>query len=530
MSTLPSSMPSRPAFLEKIIPESLWKSLYERREVLLLMALTIGSKPFGFIVQFLTASSFGASTGTDAYFVGLFLATFLANIGVQTFTTLVVPLYFDHVARNEETETVAFLNAVLLIFTAPLLLFALVLLAAPRLAIAIAAPGFQGDALLRTETMTRLMAFGTIVTGVSGYLSALLNVRRLFWLPGIVPILQAVLTIGGILLFRDALGPYALASSFLASSFLGLAIQAGAALHLGLLRGIAPAWGDPLLRRLRDLFVPVVFSGLIVQALFMVDKMMASGLDEGSVSALSYANTINMLALQIVAGTFVTVLFTDLASLISRGEMAGFREAFRRDTRYLLALMVPFAVVVLVRSDEIVGILFGHGRFDRAAGETTSRALMMYAIGLPMFGVNMLLARVFHALKEMKARMLIDFAWLLTNVVTNLILIGPMGIAGLALGTSVASTVNVGLSIAFLRWRHGGVGERDVARAFGESLVAGLAMAGVVAWIHAGRLSDWDAPRLERALSLCWVGAIGLAAYVAVLFAVRLARERFARA
>jgi putative peptidoglycan lipid II flippase len=520
----PASPPRRSAFLDDLIPGTLRRSLTERREVLLLMALTIGSKPFGFLVQFLIASSFGASAGTDAYFVAFFLATFLANIGIQVFTTLVVPLYFDHAARNDEAGTLAFLNAVLLFFTAPLVLFAVVLLAVPRLAIALAAPGFSGEALAQTETMTRIMAAGTIVTGLSGYLSALLNVRRVFWLPGLVPILQACLTIAGILLLRDALGPYVLASCFLAAALLGFVIQGAAALHLGLLRAVAPRWGDPILRRLRDLLGPVVLSALIVQALFMVDRIIASGLDEGSVSALSYANTINMLALQIVAGTFVTVLFTDLASLISRGDMPGFRAAFHRDTRYLLTLMVPFAVVVLVRSEEIVAVLFGHGRFDEAAGKATASALVMYALGLPMLGVNMLLGRVFHALKEMSARMAIDLAWLLTNVVASLLLVGPMGIAGLALGTSIASTVNVALSVIYLRRRHGGVGEAELAKTLGESVLAGLAMAGVVAWVHAGGGGDWEAPRLERALALCGAGALGLLAYAMTLVAVRLAR------
>src|SRR5262245_12015441 len=172
-----ASPPRRSALFGDRFSETIRRSLSERREVLLLMALTIGSKPFGFLVQFLVASSFGTSAGTDAYFVAFFLATFLANIGVQVFTTLVVPLYFDHAARSDEAGTLAFLNAVLLLFTAPLVLFALVLLVAPRLAIAMAAPGFSGEALAKTETMTRIMAAGTIVTGLSGYLSALLNVR-----------------------------------------------------------------------------------------------------------------------------------------------------------------------------------------------------------------------------------------------------------------------------------------------------------------------------------------------------------------
>ncbi len=490
------------------------------------MALTFAAKPFGFVVQLLIASSFGAKAPTDAYFIGFFLATFLSNIGVQVFTTLVVPLYFDHSKQADERSTIGFLNAVLVAFTAPLVLFALVLLAFPRFAIAVAAPGFRGETLALAEGMTRLMAIGAILTGISGYLSALLNVRRLFWLPGVIPTIQSLITIGGILALRNSIGAYSLAACFLAGTAVSVLIQSALALRLGVLRSIAPAWKDPFFARLLALSGPVLMSALIVQALFMVDKMMASGLPEGSVSALSYASTVNFLALQLFAGTFVTVLFTDLASLISAKDMQGFRDAFQRDTRYLLAMIMPFAAMAVVRSEEIVGILYGRGKFDETAMRVTARALVMFSVGLPMLGMNMLLARVFHSLKEMSARMAIDLVWLGSNVVANLLLVRSMGVAGLALGTSIASATNILLAVAYLKKKHGGIGEGAVARAFLESAVAGAAMAAVVAAIPADWLVDWSAPRLHRALALCAVGAAGLVVYGVTLVALRRFRFR----
>lgn len=518
-ATAPSPSPART--LSGLLPGSLRRRLSERRDVIVLMALTLLAKPFGFAVQLLIASSFGARAETDAYFIGFFLATVVANMGVQVFTTLVIPLYFDHAARGDERATLAFLNAVFGIFLAPLVAFALLLLLAPRWAIAVAAPGFQGGTLALTERMTRLMAVGTILTGVGGYLSATLNIRRVFWLPGMVPILQAIVTIGAILGLRNVVGPACLAIGFLAAALLKVALQVGAASRLGLLRAVRPAWRDPLVSRLLGMTAPVLLSALIVQALFMVDKMMASHLYEGSVSALSYANTINMLALQLFAGTFVTVLFTDLASLVSVGDRPGFRRSFQQDTRYLLAMIVPFAALAIVKSEEIVGILYGRGKFDQTAMRVTAKALVMYSLGLPMLGMNMLLARVFHALKAMGARTLIDLAWLASNVVANLLLVGSMGVAGLALGTSIASAVNMGLALVYLRRRHGGVGEGAVLRAFAESLLAGAAMAGVVLAVPAHALGDWSASRLARAGALTAVGLVGLAVYAAVLLLVR---------
>jgi putative peptidoglycan lipid II flippase len=495
--------------------------LRSRRDVFFLMGLTLAAKPVGFVVQLLIASSFGAGAATDAYFVCLYLASFLANIGVQVFTTLVVPLYFDHAAAGDERRTIAFLNAILIVFSAPLLLFAAVLFAFPKLAIDLVAPGFEGETLATAFTMTRIMAAGTILTGAGGYLSALLNIRRVFWLPGTIPIVQGAAMAAAIVALRGPLGPLALPAGFVASAALRVILQLPAAARLGLLRLEPPAWGDPLLRKLYGLARPVLLSSVIVQALFMIDKIFGSLLDEGSVSALGYANTVNQLTLQIFAGTLVTVMFTDLASLISRGDQAGFRAAFRRDAGYLLAIIVPFAIVAAIRSREIVEILYERGKFDEAATRATASALVMYSIGLPTLGMNMLLGRVFHAMQAMHARMIIDLTWLATNVVVAFVLIRPMGVAGLALATSVASAVNVVLALIYLRRRHGGVGEAAVVRVFAESLVAGAAMAAFVAWAPLDALAGEHASRFARLLALCGIGAAGVLVYGAVLLGAR---------
>jgi putative peptidoglycan lipid II flippase len=327
--------------------------------------------------------------------------------------------------------------------------------------------------------------------------------------------------VGAILGLSRRLGPEALAIGFVGGAVLQIAVQLPIALRAGLLRFVRPAWSDPILARLRSLAAPVVVSSLIVQALFMVDKMMGSLLDEGSVSVLGYATTVNMLTLQVFAGTLVTVLFTDLAALIARGDMAGFREAFRRDTRYLLAMIVPFAAIAAARSGEIISVLFERGRFDESATRMTSHALVMYSVGLPVLGINMLLGRVFHALKEMRARMIIDFAWLATNVLVNLALIRPLGVSGIALGTSAAAAVNVVLAVIYLRKRHGGVGEGAAARTFLESIAAGVVMGLAILWVPESWPWGPDASRLARAGSLALVGTAGMGVYGGVLLAFR---------
>src|SRR5690606_36459716 len=75
---------------------------------------------------------------------------------------------------------------------------------------------------------------------------------------------------------------------------------------------------DPGLRRMVILMLPAVLSAGANQINTLVDRMLASGLPEGRVAALNYANRLMQLAPGIIGASITTVIYPTLAKLAAQ--------------------------------------------------------------------------------------------------------------------------------------------------------------------------------------------------------------------
>ena len=92
----------------------------------------------------------------------------------------------------------------------------------------------------------------------------------------------------------------------------------------------------------------------------------------------------------------------------------------------------------------------------------TNSALVFYSMGLPAFSYAKIFAGGFYSMKETKTPVKIATMCMLLNVVLNIILMGPMGVGGLALATAVSSWTSAVLLFLSLRKRIGGLGGRKI--------------------------------------------------------------------
>jgi len=102
------------------------------------------------------------------------------------------------------------------------------------------------------------------------------------------------------------------------------------------------------------------------------------------------------------------------------------------------------------------------------------------------------------------------------NVLFSLMLMSPLGAAGLALATALAGMVNGGILVAVLNRRLGGVEWGSVGRSAGRVLVACIPLAlaclwvaGAQVWTHQG---EWAAKSVMLAVAI----GLSLSGYLGV--------------
>jgi len=111
----------------------------------------------------------------------------------------------------------------------------------------------------------------------------------------------------------------------------------------------------------------------------MVDRILASSLAEGSISALNYAQKVLQIPQGLFATPLITVLYPSLAERNAVGDIEGFKERLARGLGALAFLAVPLLVGVVIFFRWLFGRLGGRYFLGETA-KVTVAALVMGAV------------------------------------------------------------------------------------------------------------------------------------------------------
>jgi len=178
-------------------------------------------------------------------------------------------------------------------------------------------------------------------------------------------------------------------------------------------------------------------------------------------------------------------------------------------------------VGLIVLREPIVTLLFQRGEFDAAATQLTIQAVLYYSLGLWAFSGVKIVAATFFALQDVRTPMFMAFISIIANVILGVILMKPLAHGGLALATSLASMLNLGLLAYALRARMGALGARKIAQSVARVILSSAGM-GIVVWATAGAifpLENRTSTGLLIGVAAC-IG-IGLSVYGVISFVLK---------
>jgi putative peptidoglycan lipid II flippase len=159
----------------------------------------------------------------------------------------------------------------------------------------------------------------------------------------------------------------------------------------------------------------------------------------------------------------------------------------------------------------IIAALFQRGAFDAAATSATAAALVAYAAGLPAFVLVKALVPGFFARGDTATPVKVAVGVVALNLALNLALTPFLSHVGIALATSAAAWINVGL-LAWLLMRRGQlVLDRRLRRVVPRLLLAALLMTAALLGLDAALVPPSGG--LARVAALAALIAMGLATY-----------------
>ncbi len=484
---------------------------------------TLLSRVLGFVRDLVVAHVFGANGVTDAFFVAFKIPNFMRRLFAEgAFSMAFVPVLNAYREKRGFAALKSFVDDIAgTLGLALLLITVLGVLAAPVLVL-IFAPGFTEDTAQRelATAMLRLTFPYLLFISLTAFAGGILNTYERFGVPAFTPVLLNLVLIACALWLAPRMEQpiMALAWGVLLAGIAQLAFQIPFLIRLGLLPRPRLNIRDPGVRRVARLMGPALFGVSVAQISLLLDTLLASFLTTGSISWLYYSDRLMEFPLGILAVALGTVILPRLSQRHAADDPESFSHTLDWALRWILLLGVPSAVGLLALSGPLMATLFHSGEFGAEDVTMAARSLMAYSLGLVGFMGIKILAPGYYARQDMKTPVRIAVIALLTGLVCNLILMFPLGHAGLALGTAIAATLNAGLLVRGLLqegiWRPCPGWTRLLLQGLGASLAMGL-----VLLLGVDATPDWIAMASGERIAqlLMWI-AIGGAVYVGTLF------------
>ncbi len=211
----------------------------------------------------------------------------------------------------------------------------------------------------------------------------------------------------------------------------------------------------PAIRQLLREIGPIVLGVAVNQIYFAVNRIFASGLAEGTISHINYANKLMMLPMGIFVAAVANAIYPALAEFSLRKNRQSLASTMKGGLISVMLVAIPAAVGLALLSEPIVQLLFEHGEFNHQATLATAWALVCFTLGLIPMAANMVITRVFYALEDVKTPVRIGALSIVVDVILSLLLFKTMafGGGGLALANSLAALLCCLLMYYYLKFK-----------------------------------------------------------------------------
>ncbi|MEH2920808.1 murein biosynthesis integral membrane protein MurJ [Samsonia erythrinae] len=497
-------------------------------------SMTMLSRVLGFVRDAIVARIFGAGMATDAFFVAFKLPNLLRRIFAEgAFSQAFVPILAEYKSQQGDEATRTFLAYVSGMLTLILALVTVAgMLAAPWV-IMVTAPGFAAtpERFELTSALLRVTFPYILLISLTSMVGSVLNTWNRFSVPAFAPTLLNVSIIGFSLFAAPYFDPpvMALAWAVLVGGLLQLGYQLPHLKKIGMLVLPRLKWRDPSVWRVMKLMGPAVLGVSVGQISLIINTIFASFLSEGAVSWMYYADRLMEFPSGVLGVALGTILLPSLAKSFASGHYEECSRLMDWGLRLCFLLALPSAVALGILAQPLTVSLFQYGKFSAFDALMTQQALIAYSVGLVGLIVVKVLVPGFYSRQDIKTPVKIAIVTLILTQIMNLIFIGPLQHAGLALSIGLASCLNAGLLYWQLRkqaifqplpgWRG------FLVRLLIAVAVMSLVLLGILGWMPA-----WDEGSMTlRILRLLVVVIAGAAAYFATLALLGFRPRDFAR-
>lgn len=422
---------------------SLIKSTFQ---ITVFSILNIG---LNFFLQLVIAYFYGTSYERDAYLASIVIPTYLNAV----FTGSVGYIFLTKYQEAESSGNRDLLNQ-FLTFSFGLVAILLVTLSVAGIIfakkiISFSVPGFDEEQILYTSRLLAIVLPSTVFFTISNLFSSIYQTRQRFVRPALIPLVIPLTSILFVILFTGRLGIFSLAYGFLVGTIISCVLLSGVLPVIGF-RFVFKGQNIDLFKSLLVKSFPLFIFGFIFRFTTVFERMIASGLESGSISYLGYANQILSILATIASSGIAVSLFPLMSKYWIENNKAEVGRYILKGIRFVLILTVPLALIMILWGDSFIKLLLERGVFTHNSTIAVSICLG-YMMGALIFqSLGNIIVKVFYFSGKTWIISIIASFELVVYILLGLLLSKSYSFVGLAIALSISSMINIIISTVYI--------------------------------------------------------------------------------
>lgn len=495
-----------------------------KKTALIITVISLCSKFLGFTREVALAYFYGTSYVVDAYLMAVAIPSIIFG-WVTSLSVSYTPIYTNIRIKLGEDKSNRFTNNIISIAITVSFICAILGVILSKQLVNISAPGFEGEVYNLTNWFVKISVFSVVFNVFAQILVSYLNCNDKFIQSNISTLVISSIQLLVIYL-SSKWGKEMLIYGTTASYFAQLV-----ALYIFSLRnGYKFKYSLNITPEIKQAFViliPIFISSMLSQINNFVNKMFASGLDEGSISALNYSMAIYAFLFYIFTIAITTMIYPVLSKEIAKNNMGTVKSITSKAVNIITILFVPITMGTILLSEPVISFVYERGEFSHESTIMTSLALQMYSLGLVAGALRDVTTKVFYSIQDTKSTMFISLFSVVLCIILSVILVKPIGHVGLALSSSLAETLAIPLFFYFLRKRIGSLGMKNSLNIFVKSCISSALMGIVVYFVLKYFSIVFTGGKLYTLLSIMISALTGALVYFSLMITLKVKEMNF---
>jgi putative peptidoglycan lipid II flippase len=485
----------------------------------IMMAASMAGHLLSMAKEMIVANFFGITNAMDAFYTAQTVPILINNVLISPFNIIFIPIFIKYKLQNQEEA-----NRITSVVTNYITIFLIIASAAVFLSseyiIKYGFGGLEPSSASMAIVILRITSISIILTGLVNVTTGILNAYEHFLWPAVSQMFITISIIVFIIFFSARWGIYVFAWGLVAGTLVQLVFLAPVARKHGYRHYFDFDWRRPELREMLKLLLLFLVFAALSGVNLVVNRIMASWLPEGSISALAYADKLVQMPLIIFSGSMAVAIYPFFSRQAAENKIDEMKDTLSTSIRMSGFIFIPLAIFMMILAEPTIQLLFERGKFDHRATVMTSATFICYAFQLFSMFAAVIMMRLFFVFQDMKSIFKAIGISIPLNIALNFILMKTVNppAAGIALSTSIGCLVTAVIYFYMLKKRlttlHGIAIIKSLAKTAAVGLAAGAVVFAVFSWLNAA----WQHTAVNQFFKLAIATLSGAAVFVTMAY------------